>query len=205
MSTNECILEMKHISKSFPGVKALDDVSITVRQGSVHALMGENGAGKSTLMKCLFGIYKADSGEIILNGKKTDFTETKQALDNGISMIHQELHPVPFRSVMENIWLGRYPVINFPILKLIDHKKMLKDTKKLFEDLRMDIDPKKWVIDLSVSKIQSMEIAKAVSYNAKVIIMDGTHLLAHGERGRALVRNHQEASRAGRRDYLYIP
>jgi methyl-galactoside transport system ATP-binding protein len=166
------VVEMRHISKSFPGVKALDDVSVNVRPGSVHALMGENGAGKSTLMKCLFGIYEQDAGEVLLNGRKVSFAGTRQALDAGIAMIHQELHPVPFRSVMENIWLGRYPTRNFGIFKLVNSKKMYRDTKKLFDDIRIEIDPRIWVKDLSVSKIQSMEIAKAVSYDAKVIIMD---------------------------------
>jgi len=172
MSDKDFIVEMRNISKEFPGVKALDDVGLAVRPGSVHALMGENGAGKSTLMKCLFGIYAPDDGEIRLAGRRVSFAGTKQALDAGISMIHQELHPIPFRSVAENIWLGRYPVRNFGLFRLINTKKMLRDTTKLFEDLKIEIDPKVWVKDLSVSKIQSMEIAKAVSYNSKVIIMD---------------------------------
>lgn len=168
MSENEFMLEMNNISKEFPGVKALDDVTLKVRAGTVHALMGENGAGKSTLMKCLFGIYKQDSGEIILGGKKIDISDSKVALDNGISMIHQELHPIPYRSVMENIWLGRFPT-NFIF---VDHKRMYRDTEKLFQDLNMDIKPNTIVETMSVSKIQLMEIAKATSYNSKVIIMD---------------------------------
>jgi methyl-galactoside transport system ATP-binding protein len=172
MADSANVIEMLGINKSFPGVKALDNVSIKVRAGSVHALMGENGAGKSTLMKCLFGIYEPDSGELVLDGKKITLSGTKQALDLGISMIHQELHPIPFRSVMENIWLGRYPTRGFGPFKLINAKKMFRDTKKLFDDLQIEIDPKVWVKELSVSKIQSMEIARAVSYNAKVIIMD---------------------------------
>jgi methyl-galactoside transport system ATP-binding protein len=163
---------MRKITKSFPGVKALDEVTVKVKPGSVHALMGENGAGKSTLMKCLFGIYKPDAGELVLDGKTITLANAKQALDSGISMIHQELHPVPYRSVMENIWLGRYPVRDFGLFKLVNGGKMLRDTKKLFEGLQMDIDPRVWVKNLSVSKIQSMEIAKAVSNNARVIIMD---------------------------------
>ena len=172
MSDSGYIVEMKNISKVFPGVKALDDVTVQVRSGSVHALMGENGAGKSTLMKCLFGIYKPDAGQLVLGGKVITLADAKQALDSGISMIHQELHPIPYRSVMENIWLGRFPVRNFGLFKLVNGGKMLRDTKKLVEGLHMDIDPRMWVKDLSVSKIQSMEIAKAVSYNARVIIMD---------------------------------
>jgi methyl-galactoside transport system ATP-binding protein len=172
MANSANVIEMRGISKSFPGVKALDNVSIEVRAGSVHALMGENGAGKSTLMKCLFGIYEPDEGQIMLAGKKMSFAGAKQALDAGISMIHQELHPIPFRSVMENIWLGRYPTRGIGPFSLINNKKMYRDTKALFEGLDMEIDPKVWVKNLSVSKIQSMEIAKAVSYDAKVIIMD---------------------------------
>jgi methyl-galactoside transport system ATP-binding protein len=159
---------MNNISKEFPGVKALDNVTLKVRAGTVHALMGENGAGKSTLMKCLFGIYKQDSGEIILNGKEMDITNSKVALDSGISMIHQELHPVPFRSVMENIWLGRFPTK----FGFVDHKKMHADTEKLFQDLNMDIKPDTIVGSMSVSKVLLMEIARATSYNSKVIIMD---------------------------------
>lgn len=172
MSENEFLLEMNNISKEFPGVKALDNVTLKVRPGSVHALMGENGAGKSTLMKCLFGIYKQDSGEIVLNGQKIDIENSKAALDHGISMIHQELLSVPYRSVMENIWLGRFPLISFGPLKFVDHKKMYHDTAELLKSLEMDINPSTIVGSMSVSKIQSMEIAKAVSYNSKVIIMD---------------------------------
>ncbi len=172
MGDSAFILEMKNISKSFPGVKALDNVSIQVRPGSVHALMGENGAGKSTLMKCLFGIYSPDEGEILFSDKKVAFANAKQALDSGISMIHQELHPIPYRSVLDNMWLGRYPTHNFGIVRPINSRKMLKDTKMLFSDLKIEINPLAWVKDLSVSKIQSMEIAKAVSYNAQIIIMD---------------------------------
>ncbi|MDR2767593.1 MAG: sugar ABC transporter ATP-binding protein [Treponema sp.] len=172
MANTEYVLQVKHLSKNFPGVRALDDITIDFRPGSVHALMGENGAGKSTLMKCLFGIYEPDTGEIILNGKKVHFDDSRRALDAGISMIHQELLPVPFRSTMENLWLGRFPKRAFGPIKFIDHKKMYDDTVALFKDLGMDIPPKVWVRELSVSKIQSLEIAKAVSQKSKVIIMD---------------------------------
>ncbi|HTX71923.1 MAG TPA: sugar ABC transporter ATP-binding protein [Rectinemataceae bacterium] len=172
MAANEYILEMNNISKSFPGVQALDSVSIKVRPGSVHALMGENGAGKSTLMKCLFGIYSADKGDVIIDGAKVSFNSARDALNHGISMIHQELLPIPYRSVMENLWLGRFPLYSFGPLKLVNHKKMLADTQAVFRDLKMDIDPSTWVVNLSVSKIQSIEIAKAVSYKSRIIIMD---------------------------------
>jgi len=172
MNEGEYILQIKEISKSFPGVHALDKISINIRSGTVHALMGENGAGKSTLMKCLFGIYDPDEGEIILDGKPIHFENSRQALDAGISMIHQELHPIPLRSAMENLWLGRFPMYSIGPFKFIDHKKMYHDSVVLFKNLNMDIDPNIWVRDLSASKIQSLEIAKAVSYGAKVIIMD---------------------------------
>ncbi|SHF40814.1 methyl-galactoside transport system ATP-binding protein [Caldanaerobius fijiensis DSM 17918] len=168
----EYVLEMRNISKSFPGVKALDNVTLKIRPGTVHALMGENGAGKSTLMKCLFGIYVPDAGEVILEGKKVQFRNPREALDHGISMIHQELNPVPYRSVMENIWLGRFPVRQIMGVKVVDHKKMYNDTKALMEELKIDIKPDTLVAKLSVSQIQMIEIAKAISCKAKVIVMD---------------------------------
>ncbi|MCD9025872.1 sugar ABC transporter ATP-binding protein [Cohnella silvisoli] len=172
MTTTQYLLEMEGISKSFPGVQALDNVTLNVRPGTVHALMGENGAGKSTLMKCLFGIYSPEAGEIRMNGQKLHLPDSRAALGSGISMIHQELHPVPHRSVMENIWLGRLPLRGFRPFRFVDGKKMFRDTEKLFKELDMDIKPDTIIGKLSVSKIQSIEIAKAVSYNAKVIVMD---------------------------------
>lgn len=172
MNESDYLLEMNNISKEFPGVKALDNVTLKVRAGSVHALMGENGAGKSTLMKCIFGIYKQDAGEILLNGERVDTNSSKDALNLGIAMIHQELHPVKYRSVMENMWLGRFPLKSYGPVKLVDEKKMYKATEELFKSLDIDIKPNTIVENLSVSKIQQMEIAKAISYNSKVIIMD---------------------------------
>lgn len=162
------ILEMRDIHKSFPGVKALDGVNLNVRPYTVHALMGENGAGKSTLLKCLFGIYHKDQGEILFNGKSISFTTSKEALENGISMVHQELNLVPETTVMDNLWLGRFPQKG----PFIDHKKMYRDTKKIFDELDIDIDPKQKVAKLSVSQMQMIEIAKAFSYNAQIVIMD---------------------------------
>ena len=163
------LLQIVDVSKSFTGVKALDKVSLNVRPGSIHSLMGENGAGKSTLMKCLFGIYTADSGEFILEGKKVNFSSAKQAMENGVSMVHQELNQVHTRSVMENIWLGRFP--GFPPI-YVSHKKMYSDTLEIFKNLDIQIDPKAIIRTLSVSQRQMVEIAKAVSHNSKVIVFD---------------------------------
>ena len=155
------LLEMRGISKSFPGVKALDNVSLSVRAGSIHSLMGENGAGKSTLMRCLFGIYDEDEGEILLDGKRVKFANSRQAMENGVAMVHQELNQVHTRSVMENIWLGRFPRGVFGI----NHKKMYQDTLAIFEELDIHINPKAIIRSLSVSQRQMVEIAKAVSHH----------------------------------------
>lgn len=165
-------LELNGISKSFPGVKALDNVSIKVRPGTVHALMGENGAGKSTLMKCLFGIYKKDAGEVFLDGEKVDIANADDALHKGVAMVHQELQPIPERSIAENIFCGRYPLKSIGPVKVIDHKKMYSEAERLLKEVRMPYDPKAKLGTLSISQMQSVEIAKAVSMNAKVVIMD---------------------------------
>jgi methyl-galactoside transport system ATP-binding protein len=120
----DVLLQMTEISKTFPGVKALDKVSLTVHRGTVHALMGENGAGKSTLMKCLFGMYVKDGGHIYLEGKEINFKNSREALDNGVAMVHQELNQALKRNVMDNIWLGRYPTI----AGFVNEKKMYNDT-----------------------------------------------------------------------------
>ncbi len=167
-SSPEYLLEMTNINKSFPGVKALDNVNLKVRPHSIHALMGENGAGKSTLLKCLFGIYSKDSGSILFQGQEVNFSSTKEALENGISMVHQELNLVLQRTVMDNMWLGRYPTKGV----FVDQDKMYRDTKDIFDELDIDIDPRARVGTLSVSQMQMIEIAKAFSYNAKIVIMD---------------------------------
>ncbi|WP_414716463.1 galactose/methyl galactoside ABC transporter ATP-binding protein MglA [Tatumella sp. UBA2305] len=162
------LLQMQDISKSFPGVKALDHVNLDVRPYSIHALMGENGAGKSTLLKCLFGIYSKDSGKILFRGKEVNFKSAKEALENGVSMVHQELNLVTQRSVMDNMWLGRYPLKGI----FVDQHKMYQDTKQIFDELDINIDPRDKVSTLSVSQMQMVEIAKAVSYDARIVIMD---------------------------------
>ena len=162
------VLEMIDIEKQFPGVKALDHAQLKLRPGTVHALMGENGAGKSTLMKCLFGVYDEDGGEIIVEGKKTKFSNPKQAMENGVAMVHQELNQVLQRDVMDNIWLGRYPSRG----GIISQRSMYEETKKVFDKLEIDVDPKSKMAKLSVSQRQMVEIAKAVSYNAKILVLD---------------------------------
>ncbi len=164
----DILLEMKNISKEFPSVKALSDVSLVVRRGSVHALMGENGAGKSTLMKCLFGIYSADSGKVFLDGREVSFKNPADALENGVAMVHQELNQALSRSVMENIWLGRYPTA----FGVVRDGKMYSDTKKILSELDINVSPKKIMGSMSVSDRQMVEIAKAVSYNSKIIVLD---------------------------------
>ena len=165
-------LEMRGVSKSFPGVKALDKINLKVRPGTVHALMGENGAGKSTLMKCLFGIYHMDEGEVYVDGKKVDINNPDEALHNGLAMVHQELQPVPERTIAENMYLGRFPTKKVGPLQVIDHKTMNEEAKKWLDNVKMPFDPKKRLGNLSISQMQSVEIAKAVSQEAKLIILD---------------------------------
>ena len=168
MENLKYVLEMENISKEFPGVKALDNVQLKLKPGTVHALMGENGAGKSTLMKCLFGIYEKNTGKILLDGVEVNFKSTKEALENGVSMVHQELNQVLQRNVLDNIWLGRYPMKGL----FVDEKKMYNDTINIFKDLDIKVDPRKKVADLPIAERQMIEIAKAVSYKSKVIVMD---------------------------------
>ncbi len=166
----QTLLEMREISKSFPGVKALDKVSLNVRPGTVHALMGENGAGKSTLMKCLFGIYYKDEGSIFLDGKEINFKTSKEALENGVAMVHQELNQALTRTVMDNLWLGRYPKLGGI---MVSESIMKKRTQEIFEELGVTtINPNAVMSTMPVSQRQMVEIAKAVSYKSKIIVFD---------------------------------
>ncbi|RDU22330.1 sugar ABC transporter ATP-binding protein [Anaerosacchariphilus polymeriproducens] len=165
---SEYVLEMTDIVKEFPGVRALKGVQLKLRPGTVHGLMGENGAGKSTLMKCLIGIYHKNSGKILFRGEEIDYPDTHTALESGISMIHQELSPIPYRSVSENVWVGRQPMKGI----IVDHKKMREDTLALFKRLEISIDPDEMMGNLTVAQMQMVEIAKAVSYDSDIVIMD---------------------------------
>jgi methyl-galactoside transport system ATP-binding protein len=164
----EYLLEMRNVNKTFPGVKALKNANLVLRPGEVHALMGANGAGKSTLMRCLFGIYTVDSGEITLAGKKVSFSGPKDALDHGISMVHQELDQVLEQSVMENIWMARYPRKGF----FVNEKAMYAKTREALDFVNVKADPGEKIGHLSVSVRQLIEIAKALSYNARVLVLD---------------------------------
>ena len=166
----EYILEMKNIVKEFPGVRALNDVTIRVKKGTVHALMGENGAGKSTLMKILDGIYQPDCGQILFKGNEIKIRNTHDAINSGISMIHQELLPILDMKVCENIYLGREPT--FSKSSWVNMKEMEKSAKVLFEKLDMNINPGSKMRDLSISNMQMVEIVKAISFNCDLIIMD---------------------------------
>ena len=164
----EVILTMKDIDKSFPGVHALDHVNFEVKRGEVHALMGENGAGKSTLMKVLTGIYQKDSGTITYKGKPTEFHNTREAQEAGVVIVHQELNMIGDLTVAQNIFIGREPKKGIRV----DDKKMIEDSKKLFKDLNIEIDPREKMSNLTVGKQQMCEIAKAISHKAEVIIFD---------------------------------
>ena len=172
MAEQQYRLEMRGIKKSFPGVKALDGVNLKVRPGTVHALMGENGAGKSTLMKCLFGIYKMDEGEVYIDGVKTVIENPDDALHKGLAMVHQELQPIPARSIAENMYLGRYPIKKYGPIKVVDHAKMNGEAEKWLKDVKMNFNPKARLGTLSIGQMQSVEIAKAVSQSANLVILD---------------------------------
>ena len=170
---SEFRLEMHGVCKYFPGVKALEGVDFKLRPGTVHALMGENGAGKSTLMKCMFGIYRMDKGHITYEGKPVKINDPLQALKMGIAMVHQELQPIPERSVAENVFVGRYPMKKLlGFIPVVDHDQMHKDTERVLTEVRMNFDPTQKLGELSVSQMQSVEIAKAVSADCKVLILD---------------------------------
>ena len=166
--SGKTVLEIKNLSKSFGKNRVLDGINLTVEEGTVCGLMGENGAGKSTMMKCLFGIYAKDEGQINLFGRPVDFRGPKEALENGVAMVHQELQQCLDRTVTDNLFLGRYPTKG----GMIDEARMLREANNLFARLKMNVNPKTVMRTMSVSQRQMVEIAKAVSYDAKLIVLD---------------------------------
>jgi ABC-type sugar transport system ATPase subunit len=167
--TKEVILEVSDVCKSFPGVNALQNISIKFHKGEVHALLGENGAGKSTLMKILAGIHTPDSGTICLRGEEVFFHKPKQSMEAGIGMVHQELCLSSYQTAAENVYMGRSPVNKFGFF---DWKKLNADAQQIFAQLDMDVKPSDVVGNLSIAKQQMIEIAKATSMNASIIILD---------------------------------
>ncbi|MGP3779472.1 sugar ABC transporter ATP-binding protein [Halanaerobium saccharolyticum] len=165
---NQKVLEMKNITKTFPGVKALDRVNFSLEKGEVHALLGENGAGKSTLMKVLNGIHERDEGDIFVKGEPVKFQNTKEAQNAGLAIIHQELELIPYLNVAENIFLGREERNGV----FINYKKLYQKTEEVLDLLGVDIDPKAKIKDLNIGSQQMVEIAKAVSQNADILVMD---------------------------------
>lgn len=163
-------ISMKNVSKVFPGVKALDDVSIDFYSSEVHAIMGENGAGKSTLIKILSGVYQRDAGDVYLNGEEVHFQNTHEALAAGISIIHQELSVIPDLTVAENIYLGREPLIGKT--GLVDKRKMTHDAQKLIDSLGLTIKANVPIRKISNADKQMVEIIRAISQNSSMVIMD---------------------------------
>ena len=161
-------LQLRNITKRYPGIVANDHVSMEIAPGEVLAVLGENGAGKSTMMKCLFGIYAKDEGQFIFDGRQINFRSPKEALENGVAMVHQELNQCLDRSVTDNLFLGRYPTRG----GIIDENKMLIEANKLFASLNMNVNPSTIMRTMSVSQRQMVEIATAASYNAQIIVLD---------------------------------
>lgn len=165
------LLKVSHLTKKFPGVVAVDDVSFDVRRGEVHVLIGENGAGKSTMVKMIAGIYKSDGGSFILDGEPYDPQNVVDAQQHGDSMVHQELSMMPNRTVAQNIYSGREPVKG-GLIKRVDTKKMNSDSRALLEGLGADVDPQEMTKNLSIARQQMVEVAKATSTTNNILILD---------------------------------
>ena len=193
---SEYRLEMCDVVKTFPGVKALNHAQLKLKPGTVHALMGENGAGKSTLMKCMFGIYHMDEGKVIYEGQEVQIKGPLDALNRGIAMVHQELQPIPERSIGENIYVGRYPTKKYGPVTVIDHDKMYEDAAKVLKEVHLNYDPHAKLGTLSVSQMQLVEIAKAVSADS----VSYTHL-----KGAAARRGVSANSKIPLQKPVYLP
>jgi ribose transport system ATP-binding protein len=181
------VLVAEHVSKSFAGVTALKDVDFELRYGEVHALMGENGAGKSTLMKILAGVQTQYQGAIQVEGRALSFGAVRNAEEAGVAMIHQELNLVPDLSVADNIFLGREPLIAGV---LIDRRRIVRGAQRLLRHLGVDIDPERRVAELRIGEQQSVEIAKALSLDARILIMDEPHRRCRHRNARRFSRSH---------------
>ena len=201
----EYVLELKNIYKSFPGVKVLEDVTLQVRPGEVHALMGENGAGKSTLMKILMGIYKADQGSIFLEGKETVIHGPKDAMSKGISMIHQELNTVLDMEVAENVFVGRELLKKgFEKLKIVDIARMREETGKYFREMNIDIDPRAKMRTLSVAEMQLVEIVKDNLTEFQDHCYGRAYIRHHRERSNCTFCTDRKTEKTGCCHYLYF-
>jgi len=163
------ILEIRGMCKSFGRNRVLDHINLDVKRGTIMGLMGENGAGKSTMMKCLFGVYQKDEGTIVLDGKEVNFAGPKDALENGIAMVHQELNQALDRTVVDNLFLGRYPTDRFGV---VDEARMKREAAELFRSLGLTVNLSAPMRTMSVSARQMCEIAKAISYHSKLIVLD---------------------------------
>ena len=163
---NEVLLEVRGVCKDFPGVRALDNVSLALKKGSVLALMGENGAGKSTLMKCLFGIYQKDAGSILLEGKEISFRTPREALEHGVAMVHQELNQALRRSVADNMWLGRYPT---RLGVFVREGEMMAKTRTVLAELGISIDPARIMSSMSVTKAMRRFISSSERKSASIM------------------------------------
>jgi ABC-type sugar transport system ATPase subunit len=167
----DAILEIRDVSKSFSGVPVLEHINMKIARGEVHVIVGENGAGKSTLMKIISGVYRKDGGEIVFEGRPVQINSVEKALQMGIGIIHQEFNLLPHRTIGQNIFLGHEPIKN-PLLKLIDHGAIYRRSSELLNYLGMEIDPKTPVYSLGIAQQQMVEVAKALSFTSKVLIMD---------------------------------
>ena len=192
MGQAEYLLEMKNISKSFPGVKALDDVHFTLKAGEVHVLLGENGAGKSTLMKVLAGAYRPDGGSIFINGKAEEIKNPRHAQKLGIGIIYQEFNLVPYMNVAQNIFLEEMPKKK---LFFLDHKKMHDDAAELLAGLHMNVDTRSLITDISTAQQQMVEVAKVLTHQSKILIMDEPTSSPVGPRNRAAFHDHSGPSK----------
>ena len=183
------MLKVNDLHVYYGSIHAVKGVSFEVNEGEVVTLIGANGAGKSTLMKCLFGVYSKDGGHIYVDGQEVNYKNSKEALENGVAMVHQELNQALKRNVMDNMWLGRFPTVS-KLLPFTSEKKMYDETARIFKELEINVDPKTIMSTMPVSQRQMVEIAKAVSYNSKIIVFDEpTSSLTEEEAENVIIEN----------------